>query len=473
MRRLLAWLPLLVVACQNVGEPMAKHGAAPAVASVAPTTTAKASKAPAVSPILARPGSPTVELRAKVVVDAAYIVAQGGGNIVANNGGNVLLTGDARLISDKGSGVISDHGAGLIGNNAGSRRVLAAQELLPAAGMTVQVTSLRTGKPLTLGMDAAGQPVLTTTTDLQGEVKVYIPKEEQGNVLVQAAVPGSADKRLQYGLVTATATTTTALVDEDTAQVSALLRVAIAGRIGAQLTQDPARALCEVGNTDVFPPAIKAALQQSVSELHAAALQAGVKPGPAADALALAMGDTVLANLDLGAIMMTPEVYPGLPRAEPMFPAMVEVMRHVRDQAARQLAQDPNAFAAKPYIVEGNSCKPGTYVIAKATDLNAFIVQEYLAAARNGELPRVRAVIDDVGARRPEGVADDQAVRLSAAASALEAVLGIAFVTDQNGAKSTALAQIKAFDPAKFGSARPLPCWQPTADELKGCEGAP
>jgi hypothetical protein len=473
---MLVLLPLLVLACQNATVPVVRR----AVATASATPTATATVRPTPVPTPARPTTPVVELHARLAVDAGYLVSKGLGAVVTNNGARVVLTGNALisdhgggLISDHGGGIISDKGAGLVSNNAGNRRLLATPgELLPAAGVQVHVRSLRTGQPLPLGVGPDGQPLYTTVSDGTGAVLAYIPQDEQGNVLVQAVVQGSQDARGRYDLVTSPKAP--AVVDEDTAQATAFLRVAFAGRVESLLVDDPAKALCELGSSDAYSPAVQAVLQQTVRDLHDAASQAGVVAGPGATALARAMSDAVLSAVDLGAIEVTPETYTGWDKREPAITAVVEVLRAVRDQATARLAGDPGYFKARPYIQEGNSCKPGTYEILKAADLNAFIVQEYLASSTNGALTRMRSVIDDVDARHPGGLAEDQAIRMSAAANAVESALALAFVTDQDGARTAAMAILKAYDPKApvTASPRPQPCWHEDAADLKGCPAA-
>jgi hypothetical protein len=256
----------------------------PSKAPVAAASVHAASPTPGVAgPVrLAKPASASTTLAGAIVVDAGYIVAQGGGNIVAQGGGNVvtagplntndggsLITNDGgsmtggnggttivaqgggnivaqgggNLITNDGAGVVASDGVtivaqgggNIVAQGGGNYRLAAAPApgtQLPAAGMAVGAYSLTSGRYVPVGVDKAGKPVYTVYSNLQGAYELYVPADA-GNVLVVANVPGSRDHRLAFDLLDGAGDR----LDEDTAMVTKLLRQLMYGRFQVYIAQ--------------------------------------------------------------------------------------------------------------------------------------------------------------------------------------------------------------------------------------------
>lgn len=154
-RRGLFALAVLVAACQGTpagtaGRP-APHVLVPTTASVRPATSpsqlvtashgpfAPAASNPAPRGKLIAPQG-AVPVSGRVVIDAAYLIANNSGSVVSNHGGTVLAAGqtslsadgqlvakdggaiaeaNGNLIADAGGSLASDHGAGIVANNSG------------------------------------------------------------------------------------------------------------------------------------------------------------------------------------------------------------------------------------------------------------------------------------------------------------------------------------------------------------------
>jgi hypothetical protein len=483
-------------------------------ASSTPTNVASATARHTVGGLLAKPSTPSVTLAGRVLVDASYVVSSGTGSLISNNGSAVLAAGPTRfaggglisdkgsglvannagnvidaegngLISEHGSGVISEHGGGLISDKGsgviaqsatsltGAKRGYALFEAsiaspaqmpkavygtqVPAAGMQIGVLSLATRQRLPVGVDSAGNPVFSVYTNLKGGYEIYLPTAEQGNVLIVTNVPATNDLRQHYDLITATGSTASAIVDEDTALVTRYVRAAFVTRLAHLFVDDPNVAICAVISADTYPAPLVAAMTTLVRQIHAAALKAGVHGDAVTDAavraLATRCADATLARLDLSTFKLEKSTSPywgehnPLEVTEPFTEAMVKVMKAVREKSTARLAIDPGFFEKEPYFSTAVACKPGAYSIKKPSDVNAFIVDEFLSENSADAIEWSRVILRslDVGADE-SGIAYDR--RLSVASNAVAGGFSIAFVTNQNGVQDLVLQLISAFDPA-------------------------
>ncbi|MDB5097355.1 MAG: hypothetical protein JWM80_1776 [Cyanobacteria bacterium RYN_339] len=462
---------LALAACQAVPAIAPKK-----VPSVAPSTAVAASTptAAATGGRLQRPSTPVVVLGGKVQVDAGYIVGQGAGKIIANNGGAVLAAGtglvqadgkltnagalvaeaEGNVIANNASSIISDNGAGVIANNGSNltgkvKRQLfqATDALVPAAGMALGLRSLRSGQALPVGVDAGGNLVYAVYTNLAGGYELYVPAAEAGNVLLVANTPGQRDLRQRYDLLATTGAS--AVVDDDSATVTRLIRESTARRYVAYLTTDPARVLCLISGSTELPAALKPILQASLTNLYNRAKAHGVSTDPAQAAavyvLAQRCADTMLAAVDLNGIVFGEYA----PRAtaqptDPILPRYTRIVTELRQTVSRKLAGLPTFFETQPYFVEANACDPGRYQIRKPADLATFITDEYIANLTDPSLDRTAVVL---GSLTTEADGKAQAKVMSAVLDAMTNTIAAAYVLSAHGEADTINALVDGFDP--------------------------
>jgi hypothetical protein len=390
-------LVVVLAACQ--APVAAVHRAAASAVPVAKAGSPAPSPVASASPlrVLQRPSGQVTELAGSVGMDAAYVVAAGQGRILSNNAGSVLALGGAGVVGNNGSGLISDHGAGALadGNAVAGFRLLAdapARGLLPASGALVKVTSLATGQPLTLGVDADGQPVTAVYSNARGAFKVFLPLSEAGNVLVQVTAPGATDERLKYDLVTDPKTV--AVVDDDSDLNTRFVRTVFVSRMVTILAEPDAKALDTIlaSSDNTQNPVVKEALRGIVQDLSGAARQAGVPLSPAdakVQALAARLIDVIMASLGPpNQILITKLMAPDWPGAEvPALPAIGEALKDLREATAARLASDPTYFKTHVFDFKDGADMPinAPIDVVKASDPGAYLVREFLGKnVRNG-----------------------------------------------------------------------------------------
>jgi hypothetical protein len=377
---------------------------------------APASVAPAA--YLQRPAN-TTTLAGKVKIDASYILSNHGASLVSNNGGQVLAAGGS-IISEHG-GALATASGNIVANNgstltAKAKRVLLAEEppaygtQLPAAAMRVQVFDLDTGKALALGTDAAGQPVDAIYTNLAGGFEVYLPAAAKGNVRVVAEVPGHADPRLTYHVLTAPGAGDRT-VDEDSATVARYLRqvfrdkfanlMSSYGQVGAGAMTDD-ELVNSLFTANKLAPAFQALLKTFIQDLFKEIRANPNITDGSYQELGLLLGDEVLSQSgDLDAIPLSPAFYAGpeqqaLIEADPLHPTRVmeafagvigDLRLGVTRQGAGKTVADVEAdFAARPYMQAANRYHARVhpqdpvpfYAIRKPSDFTDFIALEYL-----------------------------------------------------------------------------------------------
>ncbi|MDB5095925.1 MAG: hypothetical protein JWM80_346 [Cyanobacteria bacterium RYN_339] len=480
--------------------PVAPKATPKPVANTQTVIAASPATAPRKPTALQKPVAPSVTLAGTVAVDAGYVVKAGAGTVVdghliANNGGSVLANNSSNLIANNGGSVISDHGGAIISDHAAGRRVLADDAatygaVLPAAGMELGVRSLVTGKPIPVGVDDAGKPVYSIYTNKDGAYEVYVPAEEQGNVLLEAQIPQTKDPRQRYEVIARPATKAAKVVDEDTAQITRYMREAFVARIYGFFTVDPDVTICSITASPAFPPEFKTVLKGTLPEVRSVAAAAGITASEdqraAVQALAARCADIVIAQVDLEAVVLgTTTIFWGNKPGEgpePAVPAAVTVVRAFRETATKVLAKDPGFFEDQSFFRIANACKPGTYVIKKPSDATAFVVSEYMTDNRVDALSWADTVINTVGTPRDaNGIEPDR--RLNAAGIALAQRVALAFFGDEGGSKATCLELMRHFDRVNplgegvpFPPAKPLTCPHQFADGYSedGCAtGAP
>ncbi|MDB5098318.1 MAG: hypothetical protein JWM80_2739 [Cyanobacteria bacterium RYN_339] len=402
------WLAaLLVVAC----APGAPTSTTAKRATPAPTAKAAATTAPT-GGALKRPATGVVELAGSVLMEASYAVTVGGGKILSNNGSSILQLGNASLIannggniisdnggaiisdngggiiSDNGGGIISDNGGGIISDNGGGltskvKRGLLADAaptigtVVPAAGLTLGVVDLLTGKLLTLGQDAGGRPAQAIITNSEGKYRIFVPASAKTTVRVVAV--GSADPRLQTTLVTSHPGTADEL-NEDTAQVANDVRSIMGTNFFRLATRGAAEEAKDAQLMALLDPQERVDVDNGLKQIVARYEALHVKDMPDAKRLRIAyrLADVVLAHMDLESI-------PSTSGKQPAVQGLRDVLRalrvHIGEVMARQAAQggDPSAyFAAKPYITKAEARDHVSYTIKKPADFDDFLIRGIL-----------------------------------------------------------------------------------------------
>lgn len=464
-----------------------KPSAAPSTPAAAPSAPASAavtpplpsalvslnlpSGGPSLAPAptkLTKPAAAAIRTLAGVVrIDAAYAIQAGEARLIANNGGTAigapglaLLEGAGNLIANNGGGLvgnnggtlISDHGAMLVGK---SKRALlqaaptaAPGAVLPAGGLVVAVMSLRSGRFVPIGQDGSGQPVYAILTNAQGGFEVY-PPADAGPLLVVARFPleasagaAQADPRLAYDLIQGEATDAPPadlVLDEDTSQVTRYVRVACAGTLEKFVLTDDVEATVQNIAKDAAP-GLKEPLTTLVRELRQASGEAGLdKAGPAVTAaVAQRMTDVLLSYMGIDSVTLSPINWPEWTGPEePAIPALIDIMRRLREGTTKRLATEPGFFDAMDEVVEANallSTDAPRWTIRKAADLNDFVVRAI--------------VVPDRGAQRTEkvfaavGVEAYQSDRLYAAVNNYIAAMALTALA-QPDAKAAVIAEIR------------------------------
>jgi hypothetical protein len=427
-------------ATRATGKATVKPKAKPSVAA--------ASTRPEASAVPRLPEGPTVRLTGKVEVDAHYLLANNAGTLVANNGGSAIVLKGGTLISDNGLGLIANNGLGLISNNglgliannsAGYRTLstdVAVGTVLPVKGMAVLPVSMRTG-------ELVGKPVFT---DAQGGYSVDVPESLKGSLRLVARVPVSKqddpiaqDPRMQYNLVVETkAAAKASQLDEDSALVTKYLRACVANTIKeSMLTEDvPA-------TTERFIKWLKApelvinALKGMISDLNTAGQAINAKDLSEAelDRIAQRVTDVLLSYIALDTLEVDPvalkrDHVEGATR-EFAIPAMVDVLKQVRNGAKAKMTADPLHFDSHPMIMAAK--KP--YQIRKPSDLGDFVVEEIMLSLvdRYDDLKDLFTSID---------VPRHQAYRLNTLSLAILTTVGQTMLTSSD-AKATMVATIK------------------------------
>jgi len=364
---------------------------------------------------------------AALLEGAGNLIANNGGGLVGNNGGALISDNGGALISDSGGTLISDKGGTVIANNAAglvSKRQLlqapaasaasassapAPGAVLPAGGLVVAVMSLRTGLYYPLGQDAAGKPVYAVLTNAQGGFEVY-PPADAGPLLVVARFPeeaagAQADPRLAYDLLqdqvaTGAPAPADVVVDEDTSQVTRYVRTACAGTFQKfTLTDDVEQTVANISKD--APPALREPLNGLVREMRQISAEVGLDKAPPAvtGAVATRMADVLLSYMGIDNVTLSRLYWPEWTGPEePAIPALVDIMRRVREGTNTRFAADPGFFAALPEVVEANALLPADaprWTMRKPADLNDFVVRAIVVPDRGAQ--RTEAVFAAVG----------------------------------------------------------------------------
>ncbi len=406
---------------------------------------------------LLKPATPSRTLAGVVRIDAAYAFATTGARIITNNGataiqaaGQVLSNNTGNLIANNSGSLIANNSGSLVGNNGSAYSLAelpappALGTILPAAGLVLTARSLRTGEPVSLGVDAAGEPVTAVLTNSAGTFELYVPQAVE-RLVFEARFPGEAasDRRLAYDLLPAGAGASL-VIDEDTAQVTRYMREALRGTIAKfVLTDDVETTVADV--VDDAAEGLIAPLTALIREFRGVSGEVGLDRAPPAEVqrVATRMTDVLLAHLDLEAVKLTQAYWPDWKGPEePAIPALIDIMRRVREASTAKLTADAAFFERQPYLAAANAALPAgrpPFAIRKPADLNEFLVQALVIPNKHHD--ETEAIFTSIG------VATYQSERLYAAVNNYIGVMTLLLIADTEGAKTDALAVLRAFEP--------------------------
>ena len=559
MRRLiLTTLVLALGACQAPGAngpatnaSKAPAKAAPAKPSPRPATAASASAAPPiVLDLLKAPEGATQTLTGTLRVDAAYLVAAGGGNVLSHNGaqivaagggnmvaagagnlvaagggnivaagagnivaaggGNLVAAGGGNIVAAGGGNIVAAGGLNMVAAGAGNmvaagagnyglldavvpapRFALAqattaparirAGDQLPAVGMLVSVVSLTTRKYLPLGVNAKGEPIYSVYSNSAGGYEAFLPPGEERNVLVVANVPGRGDGRLIYNTFSARTAVATQDVDEDTAVGTRYLRRCFVGRLTEIILAPDVADTLEIATGDPnLNETVKPLLGPMIDRFRALAAAKGIGPGSdraVATAFARAVVDATLASMALDEIEISPltaKQWAGPPntKALPVFGAVMKLLRERAEAYLRDPA-DPSRYAARidaAFLKAVNDSALGgppppllapDRAIAKPTDLNDFVIDEFLAINRRQIFRPIFTLLTRLESEDPARQAEllpaneAKVKELESAASSVVTAVVFALAEDPTSAAEGAAASRAADQAARaFDAAR-------------------
>lgn len=426
-------------------------------------------------------------LEASIQADAGWVVANGGGaivssngasvlrlgaalisdnglGVVSNNGGNVVvadgerlmtaggtllsdnglgLVGKAKLLGNNGAGIVANNGGGIVSNNGSGYRLAQADAALgtalPAAQMVVGVIDPRSGAPVPVGVDEAGDPVFAVFSDGAGRVRLHVPETLAGNLRLVALPPDGSDARLRVSVLAA-ARGGEARVDDAEVQATALCRHAMARRLadlyagsGAEALI-PASAAARNPGLAAFAAPVAKRLKEALDEVG------GRTAAPLRiEAVALLATDRMIADLDLEAMPLEAGLSRGYEPAagERVMATIRAVSARIAEAAAARLREDPRWFEARPYVIEANRLRKArglaSVEVRKPSDLASLLFLEFLASDENALNARVGAVFADLGIPQIEGS------RVRAAAASLSLAVGTQLLTGTDSAGTPVL----------------------------------
>jgi hypothetical protein len=335
------------------------------------------------------------------------------GGLIANNGGGVISDNGGSLIGNNAAGLVANNAAGLTGKV--KYGLAQAADVPPTAGMLVSAVSLKTHEYLPVGVDAKGQAVYAVYSNLKGEYQLFLPKAEEGNVLVVASAPNSADPHLVYNAVTPVQAPEPVPVDPDVAQATKLLRQLFVAHMANLLTGQPDDGYFNaLGTGDKGLATQLGATLKAFSDLVAArAKAAGVPTGPGAAAipevheLAEQMSDAGIGFVDTSQLV-TNAIYEPTWKGpqEPAMKALGQSFGLIRAGAKRWMDLHP---APRPllvdFLIDGRT-EPGSKVPAcdyrvtaslqEPGDYGAFIVERILGGRETHSIINTRYALEAI-----------------------------------------------------------------------------
>lgn len=410
----------------------------------------------------------------------AAILSDAGGGLVAPDAAHIIANNGGSVISDYGMGIapglLANNGASMIGKTkffallaAGAEPQRALSEapegslagaLQPAAGLVVGLGSLRRSELLAVGQDATGTDAYGVYTDADGGWEVSVPAEEAGNVLVlvrfpaDPSRPATPDARLAWDLVTPTATAAEAAVDDDTSLAAQYLLSAYVNRFRDLMTTSDTDALAEkiAGRWIGAPAALRVITVALIKEFRAVADEVGLSTAPRAEAerISRQLVNSVLARVALDQVIVTKAANERWVWAdERALPALAGALGHLRVKAAQALVSDPQGLDRLPFLVSANEGKrargEATYQIRKGSDFGDFIVREYLLGELQDSYNLGTTALTAIDALVDPATGVNQVDRIAGAQSAIMTEIGRKLLLDEDGAKTEALAILRAY----------------------------
>ncbi|MDB5096849.1 MAG: hypothetical protein JWM80_1270 [Cyanobacteria bacterium RYN_339] len=393
-----------------------------------------------------------------VASGAGNIVAQGGGNAVSTSAGNIVAQGGGNAVAP-GAGTISTNGGGIVAQGGGNHHLLEAsqaQDMLPGAGMLVAAVSLRTHQYLPVGsyLDAAGKRQLAYSiySNAEGKYRLFLPKEEQGNVMIVANVPGSLDDRLVYNVVTPNAATELGVVDEDTALASRFVHFAFVERMMGILAADD-NGLAHISEIVTFkdssiPEALKLAIDGLLREMNQAArpypMARWKDPGLLRE-LAIRVCDRALSETPGDPIITKEASTDWTGPDEPAYATLGKCLRTLRQATSNRLATEPGYFLAHDFDFAGDCHNHylAKIPVLKPTDPGDYIFSNFLGKNATSAIAEIDTVYIALGVPKFRGELDNAA----AIGSACQAVLAeiIKVLLGNQAVHDAVLLDLKAF----------------------------
>jgi hypothetical protein len=236
------------------------------------------------------------------------------------------------------------------------------------------------------------------------------------------------------------------------------MRLCLIDRMHEILTSDDPQLVDTLLATWGLPTTLSSLVGGVLKELRATAKQAGIDQMPLErqQAMVQALTDAVLSKVSFDGVKLNAQ-YGVNPDAEvgpadPVLPALVELLGLLRQKAALKLAASKTYFDQQDYLQTANAKRApqDRYSIVKASDLGDFVVHEYLA--RNDTLLALdlEAVTQSVDAQTEvmDGKTVDTRYRMLAAAGTIAFQLTFAMIQNTQGVKDLAIKTIQDFGQA-------------------------
>jgi len=233
------------------------------------------------------------------------------------------------------------------------------------------------------------------------------------------------------------------VIDEDTAQVSRYTRNTWKSTLKTFVLSDDVGSTARALGAEDGPYTEQ--LNAFITEFHAEAVKVGLNKAPAADVDTMAgrIADALVARVPLSQITLSKALWASWTGPEePAIPALVDIMRQLREATNAKLAQDPHFFESQDFLVAINQERQAQglppYEIRKSTDIPELLMAEYLTKnRRNTDTEVVFNVL---------GVDLYQVQRLYAAVNNYIGAVTLVLLSDAD-AKAQAYALIDGYKP--------------------------
>jgi hypothetical protein len=348
-----------------------------------------------------------------VIVDPSALIGNDGGTVISNDGGTVISNDGGTVIAQGGGNVIAQGGGNAVATHATGFHVAATNDTpalgdqLPAAGMVVQVRTLRDNKRVAIGIDAQGRPAYALYTNLEGKFELFLPRTLAQNVRIIAMPRTKNDPKLRYAVMGMAKSA--AHIDEDTSQVTGYILASITGRVRQLITHTPEEiaALAPVfGDLDAQ---LAAAGQTGKVKLLAAADQ---------DKLAQQVTNVLLESIDMSSARFDDKDGQSVGCVD----AITQIVGLTRDNMGKRMVaiaasgKDPATFfAAQDFMKDATTIG---FKLEKPADFMTFLVQTQLNHLEENELVRFQR-IHNVVLKAGLPTDDERMIRLALASNGL------------------------------------------------------